>query len=128
MSKKKLQQLFAELSEKDQHALLRYAEFLHTQAGQNQVDQNQNATEKEAAPATPEQPVGLPRPAQEIVVAAIRRLAKNYPMLNHDRLLKQSADLMTMHLVQGRPAPEVIDELEALFLDHYNQYLEQFRD
>jgi hypothetical protein len=36
-------------------------------------------------------------------------------------MLNETSGLMTEHLMQGRPAPEVIDELEALFRRHYQQ-------
>jgi len=108
-----LRQLFLELGESDRHALVRYAEFL-----------SENRAENEAL-AVKEDPVEIPRPGEEKVVFAIRRLAQTYPMLNHDRLLRQSADLMSAHLVNGRPASDVIDELEGLFLNCYQSYLDE---
>ncbi len=70
----------------------------------------------------PSEPLGLPRPEQETVVAAMQRLSRNYPMLNKDVLLHQAAALMNAHVVQGRPAVEVIDELEALFQAEWGRY------
>jgi hypothetical protein len=34
-------------------------------------------------------------------------------------MLGATSDLVTQHVVQGREAAEVIDELETLFADHY---------
>jgi len=55
---------------------------------------------------------------------AIRRLAKTYPMIDRDRLFQQTSALMAQHVMQGRPAAEVIDELEALFAETYRKMLE----
>ena len=108
----RLQELFSALGVEDRHALLRYAEYLHESAG------------VEGDSGGRQEPLDLPRPDDERVVMAIRRLAKSYPMLNHDRLLRQSADLMSAHLVNGRAAVEVIDELEEIFQQHYQRYLD----
>ncbi len=109
----RLQALFSELGAEDRHALLRYAEYLQESAGM------------EGGSGARQEPLDLPRPDDERVVMAIRRLAKSYPMLNHDRLLRQSADLMSAHLVSGRAAVEVIDELEELFQQQYQRYLNE---
>jgi hypothetical protein len=56
-----------------------------------------------------------PRPADESVVAAIRRLTRAYPAAGRRRLMGPVSVLMAQHALQGRPAKEVIDELEAAF-------------
>ncbi len=86
--------------------LLEFAEFLAAR----------HAGEAEATPTTP---LDIPRPETESVIAAVRRLAKTYPMLDKDRMLGVTSPLVAQHLVQGREAREVIDELEALFAEHY---------
>ena len=68
-----------------------------------------------------EEPVNLPRPENESVVAAIRRLSKSYRMLDKSDMLHETSDLMSSHVLKGRPAEEVIDELEVLFLRHYEK-------
>ena len=98
------------LSEQDRHALLRYAEFLSRQE-----------QEPTAEAAAPQQPADIPRPADESVIAAIRRLSQTFPMLEKDVLLHETSGLMTAHVMQGRPAVEVIDELEILFRRHYER-------
>jgi len=40
-------------------------------------------------------------------------------MLNKDTMLHDTSGLVTQHLVQGRDAMEVIDELEELFRQRY---------
>lgn len=113
-----LQEIFSALSDEDRHALLRYATFLHNCEDGLGEDSGPERTEKES-------PRELPRPEDERVVGAIRRLSETYHMLNHDKLLKQSADLMSAHLVNGREAATVIDELEEIFQSHYQRYLDE---
>lgn len=96
-----------------QDSLLDFARFLAQREPQSeQAPENEAVTE----------PLGLARPEQETVVAAIRRLSENYPMLNKNELLHQAASLMTAHVLHGRKAPDVIDELEQLFMDAYRAH------
>ena len=67
------------------------------------------------------EPLLIPRPEQESVVRAIKRLTATYPMLDHSRLLNETSDLMSRHVLHGEPAAKVIDRLEALFAGHYAQ-------
>jgi len=64
-------------------------------------------------------PLPIPRPAEENVIKAIKRLSATYPMLDRVKLLDAASHLMTQHVIQGRAAVEVIDELEVLFRRHY---------
>ena len=73
-------------------------------------------------PETPEQlatPLPIPRPPQETVISAIKRLTKTYPMLDIVRLLNEVSVLMSQHVLQGQAENQVVDELEQLFLRHY---------
>ena len=65
-----------------------------------------------------------PRPADESVVAAIRRLIRVYPAAERRRLMGPVSLLMAQHALQGQAATEVIDELEAVF---ERQHLEAAR-
>ena len=107
--------VFERLSPADQSSVLSFAEFLLSRS----------ATAAPAlAPAVavemPE-PVLGPRPQDEKVVAAIKRLSKAYYMLDKSKMLGVTSDLVTQHILQGRDAMEVIDELEQIFADHYRQ-------
>ena len=105
--------VLASLSPADQEAVLSFAEFLVSRA----------ATAK-AAPAVVVEiaaPELGPRPQDEKVVAAIKRLSKAYYMLDKSKMLGVTSDLVTQHILQGREAMEVIDELEQVFADHYRQ-------
>lgn len=103
--------LFRRLSPIDQHSLSRYAEFLAARS-----DSVNDAMVKVA-----QAPKNIPRPESESVIAAIRRLSDTFHMLERDVLLHETSALMTAHVMQGRPAPDVIDDLEALFRRHYEQ-------
>jgi hypothetical protein len=106
----RLIKLFRQLSKSDQGSLLSYAEFL-LERGAGQVE-----------PAEAEQsPQDIPRPQSETVVAAMRRLSQTFHMLDKSDLLHEASELMTAHLMQGRPAAEVIDELEVVFRRHYER-------
>ncbi len=76
-------------------------------------------------PSKPMEPIAISRPAQETVIAAIRRLAETYPMIDRSLVFSDTSALMTEHVMQGRPASEVIDELEALFSRLYQEFTAQ---
>lgn len=108
---KRLRSLFRELNPQDQATLLKFAEFLAT-ASAGFITENQDCPEPEL----------LERPVTESVVKAIKRLKASYPMLSPDALLSPTSDLMAAHMIKGRPAPEVIDELEQVFAEHYQKF------
>ena len=72
------------------------------------------------APQVSEQPLLVPRPVEESVIAAIRRLAKTYPMLDSDKIFSATTTLMTRHVMGQQAAVEVIDELEVMFKARYD--------
>ena len=72
------------------------------------------------APPVSEQPLPVPRPVEESVIAAIRRLAKTYPMLDSDNIFSAATTLMTRHVMGQQATVEVIDELEAMFKACYD--------
>jgi len=108
----RLLRLFRAMTESQQQNLLSYAEYLA------QLDQSCSDQAESAALAVP---ADIPRPESESVVAAIRRLSETFPMLDKDQLLHETSELMTSHLMQGRQAGDVIDELEAVFRRHYER-------
>jgi hypothetical protein len=102
-----LLRLYRRLDKAGRETLLSFAEFLVERSAKSVA-----GVEPEPLPA---EPVSIPRPANETVVAAIRRLTATYPMIDRDDLLHEASELMTAHVMQGRPAWDVIDELEATF-------------
>ncbi len=108
---KRLTKIFAQLSEAERKTLLDFAEFLASRS----------------APDKPQvlEPKPIPRPADESVVAALKRLRETYPMLDHSTMLNEASALMAQHLMQGRAAQEVIDELESLFQRDFDAFRQQ---
>jgi len=107
---RRLAKLYRALGAADREALLAFGEFLAQRA---------EAIQRRAQPLD----VGpLERPADESVVAAIKRLRRAYHMLDRGDLLHEASSLMSAHVLQGREAAQVIDELEALFARHYAAY------
>lgn len=111
---KRLRELFRQLNERDRETLLRFADFLVV-----------SGTDDDPMTEFPE-PEVIERPEQESVVKAIKRLTATYPMINKDKLLHQTSDLMAAHLINGRAADDVIDELEDIFSGHYLQLKNEF--
>jgi hypothetical protein len=107
-TEKRLREILGELPDAQATALLEYAEFLAARYG--------GAKEITA-------PLDIPRPDQESVVKAIKRLGATYPMLDRSKMLNETSVLMTQHVIHGRDAVEVIDELEILFRQHYEKYI-----
>ncbi len=108
-SSKKLLEIFETLDSERQASLLQFAEFLQSKG--NLVNQE-----------IPE-PLDIPRPESETVVGAIRRLKETYPMVESMAVFSSASALMTDHMVKGREIAEVIDEMETLFAENYQQLI-----
>ena len=104
-SEKKLLNLYRDLPRAAQGNLLDFAAFLAAR----------NPPEEQVA----KEPLQIPRPTEESVIAAVKRLSATYPMLNKDSMLHDTSALVAQHLVQGRDVVEVIDELEEIFRQRY---------
>lgn len=111
----RLQTLYHSLCSEDQQTLMAFAEFL----------KQRSSLKKESEPRQLQLPGKSERPQQESVVAAIRRLSNCYPMLEKETLLHETSDLMSSHILKGRAAAEVIDDLEELFSTRYDTYRKQ---
>lgn len=98
---------FGRLDERQQEMLLEFAAFM--------------AARNAAAAPVMALPQPEPRPAEESVVLAIKRLSRTYPQIDRRRLMGPTSQLMAQHALQGRAAAEVIDELEVLFELHYRE-------
>ncbi len=108
MSKlERLQTTFKKLSSEQQQTLLEFAEFLLTRIVKKPLVEAKI----------------IPRPPDESVIAAIKRLSKSYPMLDKAIMLDKTSSLMTEHIMQGRDKIEVINELETIFLNYYERYI-----
>jgi hypothetical protein len=105
----RLTQLFDELAAPQQDTLLAFAEFLVARG-------------ESKGPPPLQAPLKIPRPEKESVVKAMQRLSATYPMLEKSELLNEATMLMSQHVMEGREAEAVIDELEELFGRYYEQY------
>jgi hypothetical protein len=109
----RLQLIFKQLPSEQQQTLLAFAEFLQSRV-----------TVVPPTATAPLEPILKPRPADESVIAAIKRLSQSYPMLDKAVLLNKTSLLMSEYMLRGRNKNEVIDELEAVFLRHYEEFIE----
>ena len=103
--------LLAQLGDDHQQSIIDYANFLV----QKYKTDNSGARGLK--------PESIERPGQETVIAAIKRLKKTYYMLDTDSMLSQTSALMGQHILKGREASDVIDELQSIFQTQYKQYL-----
>ncbi len=107
---RRLLRLYRALPESRREGLLDYADYLLARI------------RPEDAEPTPTQPLDIPRPDEEGVVKAIKRLRATYPMVDSNKLLHETSALMAQHVMHKRPAAEVIDALEALFRRQYESH------
>jgi len=106
---RRLAEIAGRLPEEQQRTLLQFAEFLLAQLPEAEDD----------APLPG--PKDIPRPEQESVIKAMRRLSETYFMLERGPLLTETSALMAQHVMHGRSAVEVIDELEVVFSRQYEK-------
>ena len=111
----KLRDIFHRLPDSQQQQLLEYAEFLDARHG---------ITPSEA----PGEPLDIPRPEQESVVKAIRRLSQTYPMLDTRDMLHKTSSFMMRTVVHGEDSSQVIDEMEVYFRECYEKQVGQRDD
>ena len=109
---KALADLFNTLDKDRQQSLFDYAEFLQSKGG---------LVKQEIS-----DPVEIPKPEDETVVGAIKRMKQSYPMIESMEVFAVASNLMTDHMVKGRDAEEVINEIEALFEETYKKLLREF--
>lgn len=109
-----LLRIFRALSDGDKASLQAFAAFL--------LERTTPAEAMAQAEMESSIPKDIPRPEFETVIGAIKRLSETYYMLDRSQMLHDTSNLMTGHLLQGRDAMEVIDELEVLFQRHFDKY------
>jgi len=108
-NEKLLLKIFRDLSDTDQQSVQSFASFLRSRDTRPKI---------EDTPA-----VVIPRPENESVIAAMKRLSASYPMLEKPSLLNKTSALMTQHVMQGKDAISVIDEMEVLFFTQYETFV-----
>lgn len=117
---KQLLHYYSSLNVSDKETLLTFAEFLSSRVTNENLD-NDNINNKKKGNNEVVQiiPLKIERPKTESVIHAIKRLTDTYPMIEKEKLLHSISDLMTAHMMQGKTAEIVIDELESLFFNEY---------
>ena len=105
--------LFSSMDSAGQAALTEYAKFLAARHPAAQFDA---------------EPLDIPRPESENVVAAIKRLSATYPMLDKQALLHETSTFMMQHMMQGREAVVVIDDMEVYFSRQYERHCQRDLD
>ena len=108
---KSLIDLFESLDAERQASLLDFAEFLYAKG---------DLPVKEIS-----SPLDIERPDSETVVGAIKRLKQTYPMIESMAVFSSASELMTEHMVKGRNAVDVIDEMEQIFEEFYSKMLKE---
>ena len=112
-NKKSLIEIFETLDAERQTSLFDFAEFLQSRG---------DLVVKEIS-----EPVDIKRPDKETVVGAIKRLKETYPMIDSMSVFSSASELMTDHMVKGRDAIEVIDEMEKIFEEFYSKMLKELQ-
>lgn len=105
--------LFRQLGAADQATLLSFAEFMGSKSSA--------VAPLQKPPVEIPPPEEIERPESESVVGGLKRLTKTYPMLDKNKLLKATSELVTAHIMQGRAVADVIDELEEIFASQYDE-------
>jgi hypothetical protein len=113
-------EIYRRLGPGDRDTLLAFAEFL----GQRTRPHAAPVVDQNRRPAAVPEPLAIERPAQESVVAGLKRLSKTYPMLDKSEMLSATSELVATHIMQGTAAGEVIDTLEEIFRGRYRQLKE----
>jgi len=116
-AERRLLELYRLLGGNDQETLLAFAEFLRQRGAPTTVPGPVDAIE------IPD-PVPIPRPARESVVAGLKRLSQTYPMLSKTEMLNATSELVARHIMQGTEPAQVIDGLEDIFREHYRNLRE----
>jgi hypothetical protein len=113
-TEKYLLQLFGQLAASEQASLLAFAEFLSSRRSSPAVEP------RRSPPEVPE-PEQIERPQEESIISALKRLAKTYPMLDKQEMLKATSGLVATGIMDGGDPAGLIDELERIFREHYEQ-------
>ncbi|VAW54001.1 hypothetical protein MNBD_GAMMA05-1633 [hydrothermal vent metagenome] len=106
-----LTDLYEAMDDQRKQSLSDFVDFLYAQA---------DPISKEVP-----QPENISRPETETVVGAIKRLKLTYPMIGSMKVFSAASSLMTEHMVNGRNVIEIIDEMEVLFVNAYDEMLEE---
>ncbi len=113
--------------EREESRLLTLYHSMNAQGREQLIDFGEFLVDRHPAPdrdggEQPLEPLPIERPQEESVIKSIQRLSKSYPMLDKAAMLHSTSALLSQHVMQGRAAVEVIDDLELLFRRHYEEW------
>lgn len=109
---KRLLELYGKLGDGERRTLLDFAEFLAARCEPREIGEPQH----------------IPRPERESVIGAVKRLGETYYMVDKAKILHETSSLVTEHLMHGREASTVIDELEVVFRQQYERLVDAEKD
>lgn len=118
-SERKLCKLYSTLNDNDRLTLMKFAEFL--------LAESENQEEDVVIASFPE-PKMIPAPENENVIKAIKRIGKIYYMVDKSKMLDATSTLMTEHLIQGRPAREIVADVEKHFKQEYEKLYAEYKE
>ncbi|ABK44966.1 hypothetical protein Mmc1_2466 [Magnetococcus marinus MC-1] len=108
---KTLLEVWAKLGEPERRSVESFARFLLSQQ------------QPEVAPVAPiTEPLNLPAPPGESVVKALKRLKRNYPMIEADMSLLDASAQLVMERMMGGDDAEIIVKMERLFDNYYQNW------
>ena len=113
---RQLVKIFKSLDSANKDALIAFAEFL-------QIRSMPDSSELQNKQLLSTEPLDIPRPEKESVIKAIKRLSDTYPMVDKENILHPITDLMTAHMLQGKKANDVINELQEIFFKEYESLI-----
>jgi hypothetical protein len=113
---RQLVKIFKSLDSANKDALVAFAEFL-------QIRSMPDTSELQNKQLPSTEPLDIPRPDKESVIKAIKRLSDTYPMVDKENILHPITDLMTAHMLQGKKANDVINELQEIFFKEYESLI-----
>lgn len=128
-AERKLCKLYKTLNDTDRSTLMKFAEFLALEAEQKQSsasgDTDKGKQHNIIQKAFPE-PKQIPAPENENVIKGIKRISAMYYMVDKSKMLDLTSTLMTEHLMQGRPAKEIIADVEQGFKQEYDKMYNEY--
>ena len=131
-SERKLCKLYSSLNDNDRLTLMKFAEFLFAESVVSQDEKSEDEGEgisddTSLAVSTPfPEPKIIPAPENENVIKAIRRIAKMYYMVDKNKMFDTTSTLMTEHLIHGRPAQEIVADVEKSFKQEYERLYDEY--
>ncbi len=129
-SERKLCKLYSSLNDNDRLTLMKFAEFLLVESVVSQDEKSEGeglSNNSSLAVSTPfPEPKIIPAPENENVIKAIKRIAKMYYMVDKSKMFDTTSTLMTEHLIHGRPAREIVADVEKSFKQEYDKLYDEY--